>query len=292
MRCLLLLLLFASLTRADLKVAVLHPLLGDLSRQVGGESVEVIDLLAPGGDPHHFEPSVDQLRDMRDADLFLASGMGLESDLDGLRSMLPANSLLVEVGASLPSIEGSCDDPDHHHHDHGPDPHWWHSIPTYRRAVGVVAEVFAAHDPEQAVRFRENADAYRRKLDALERWARLQVARIPPDRRVLATAHAAFGYLCHDLGFEPIPVAGLNREQMPDAGSLARLITRLREGKIVAIFPEKSSNPKILQALTRETGIGLAEPLDADGTGSDSYEAMVRHNLAAIRQALAPNDGP
>lgn len=289
---LLLLLALATLARADLKVAVLHPLLGDLSRQVGGDAVEVIDLLGPGGDPHHFEPPVDLLRQITDADLFLVSGMGLESDLDGLRSMLPATSELVEVGASLPSIEGTCNDPDHHHHDHGPDPHWWHSIATFRRAVGVIEKHFETSDPLRAGDYRANATAYRRKLDGLERWARLQVARIPPQRRVLATAHAAFGYLCNDFGFEPVPVAGLNREQMPDAASLARLVGQLRSSKVAAIFPEKASNPKILQALTRETGIGLAEPLDADGTGSESYEAMVRHNLGAIRQALAPTSEP
>jgi len=45
------------LNAAELKVATLHPLLGDLARKVGGANVEVVDLIGPNGDPHHFEPT-------------------------------------------------------------------------------------------------------------------------------------------------------------------------------------------------------------------------------------------
>ena len=84
-----------------------------------------------------------------------------------------------------------------------------------------------------------------------------------------------------------IPVQGVNREQMPDPRKLAALIAELKEQQVGAIFPEKESNPKILQALTRDTGIKLGEALIADGTTAESYEAMVRHNVTAIVAGLA-----
>jgi zinc/manganese transport system substrate-binding protein len=80
----------------------------------------------------------------------------------------------------------------------------------------------------------------------------------------------------------------MNREQMPDPKELAALVDKLTENKVVAIFPEKESNPKILQTLTKDTGIRLGEPLIADGTGSLGYVGMVRHNVAAIVKGLAP----
>ena len=45
-----------------MKIAVLHPLLGELARQIGGEQVAVADLIGPNGDPHHFEPTPDNLK--------------------------------------------------------------------------------------------------------------------------------------------------------------------------------------------------------------------------------------
>lgn len=281
--------LTAMASATELKVATLHPLLADLAKQVGGERVEIFELVEKNADPHHFEPTPQQIRGVGEIDLCLASGMGLESYLPALKSLLPASAQLIEIGASIPSMEGSCDHPDHHHHgehSHGLDPHWWHSIDAFRRATTLTAEAFTAADPAGAESYRANALVYRTQLDALERWTKRELARVPRELRILPTAHAAFGYFCRDFGFTPIPVQGINREQMPDAQTLSDLIARLKKDGVPAIFPEKSSNPKILQALTADTGIELAQPLIADGTTTDSYEEMIRYNVTTIVGAL------
>lgn len=280
----------APLCAEPLKVATLHPLLADLAREVGGDRVEVVELIGPNDDPHAFEPSPRQIRAAGEVDLCLASGMGLENYLGNLETLLPENSRLIEIGADLPAMEGACDHAGHDHgHDHAahaPDPHWWHSVDAFRRATGLTAGHFAAADPNGAEVYHANAAAYRARLDELEKAVRRDIARIPRERRFLATAHDAFGYFCRDFGLTPIPVQGLNREQMPDAATLAELIAKLREHRVAAIFPEESSNPKILEALTADTGIRLAEPLYADGTGAAGYEEMIRHNVERIVAAL------
>lgn len=281
--------LIAPLAAAEWKVAVLHPLLGDMARKIGGPRVEVIDLIGPNGDPHHFEPGPSEIRRAEGARLWLVAGMGLESYLPALRSVVGAGKL-CEVGETLPALEGECDHEGHDHgaHKHGKDPHWWHSIALFHRAVSVVENEFSAADPGHAAEFRRNAEAFRRSLEQLERWAKREMIRVPKSRRHLATSHAAFNYLCKDYGFTPIPIQGLNREQLPDAAELAGLIETLREHHVAALFPERESNPKILRSLTRDTGIALGTPLIADGIGVESYEAMMRHNVSAIVAALAP----
>ncbi len=277
------------LSAAELKVAVLHPLLADLARQVGGKSVAVVDLIGPNGDPHHFEPSPDDLKNAESATLYLVAGMGLEGYLPKLKAIIANKATLVEVGETLPALEGACDHEGHDHaHEHEIDPHWWHSIDLFRRATGIVTEAMAAAAPEHAEDFRKNAEAYRKQLDELERWTKREISTIPRDRRHLATAHAAFNYFCKDFGFTAHPVQGLNREQMPDPKELAALVADLKKFKVAAIFPEKESNPKILKTLTHDTGIRLGDPLIADGTGGLGYVAMVRHNVTAIVKWLAP----
>lgn len=275
------------LSAAELKIAVLHPLLGDLARQVGGNRVEVVDLIGPNGDPHHFEPKPENLKKADGATIYLVAGMGLEGYLPKLRPIIANQATLVEVGATLPALEGDCDVEDHDHgHSHGIDPHWWHSIDLFRRATGIVAEALAAASPANALEFRKNADGYRTELDQLERWTRREISKIPRDRRHLATAHAAFNYFCKDFGFQPHPVQGMNREQMPDPNELAALVVDLKRNHVAAIFPEKESNPKILKTLTNDTGIRLGDPLIADGTGGLGYVAMVRYNVTAIVKGL------
>ncbi len=272
------------LSAAELKIAVLHPLLGDLARQVGGTQVEVIDLIGANADPHHFEPKPEDIKKAQGAALYLVAGMGLEGYLPKLKAIIANSATLIEVGASLPALEGSYDDD--HGHAHAIDPHWWHSIDRFRRATGIVAEALAEAAPENAASFRKNAEVYREQLDELEKWTRREISKIPRDRRHLATAHAAFNYFCKDFGLTPHPVQGLNREQMPDPKQLAALVADLKSNHVAAIFPEKESNPKILTTLTHDTGIRLGEPLIADGTGGVGYLAMVRHNVTAIVKGL------
>ncbi len=274
---------------AELKIAVLHPLLGDIARQVGGPLVQVIDLIGPNGDPHHFEPKPEDIKRAEAAQIYLIAGMGLESYLPKLKGIIANKAILIDVSASLPPLRGDSDDdePDATP-PHGLDPHWWHSIDLFRRATTTVASAFAAASPENAELFQKNANAYRSHLDELERWSKREIAKIPRDKRQLATAHAAFNYFCKDFGFTAHPVQGLNREQMPNPNQLANLIAELKTSHVAAIFPEKESNPKILQTLTHDTGIRLADPLIADGVGVTSYDAMFRHNVETIVRALVP----
>ncbi len=279
---------YSSASAAPLKIAVLHPLLVGLTHEIGGDRVEVIDLLGPKGDPHHFSPKVDDLKKAEGATLYLAAGMGLESYLPKLKEIVSNKAKVTEVGEALPALEGKCE---HHaeageEHEHGLDPHWWHSIDLFRRATTIVAAAMAEADPANAEVFQKNATAYRGQLDELERWAKKEIAKIPREKRHLATAHAAFNYFCKDFGFTAHPLQGINREQMPDPQRLATLITQLKKSHVAAIFPEKESNPKTLQSLTHDTGIQLGEPLIADGVGVTDYAAMVRHNVGAIVKAL------
>jgi zinc/manganese transport system substrate-binding protein len=276
-----------SVSASELKVVSLHPLIGDILRQVGGDKVEVIDLIGQNGDPHSFAPQAKDLVAAKGVEVYFVSGMGLENYLPELKAVLGDKVRIVEVGATLPALHGACDH-EGHNHDHALelDPHWWHSVDLFRRAAGVVAEELSKELPEARDDFEANLVAYRTKLDALEKWVKREVIRIPKDRRKLATAHAAFQYFCDEYGFESFSVQGMNREQMPDAVRLATLIGDLKEQKVAAIFPERESNPKMLKSLTRDTGIKLGGELIADGRGVSSYEAMMRGNVATIVASL------
>ena len=150
MKTLLALLCLASPALAAMKVATLHPIVADLARQVGGANVEVVEILKPGGDVHHFEPATKDIAAMRGSKLILASGKGLETYLDKLRDSLGAGVKLVEVGEKVPSIPYVCDH-DHseeHDHHHGEfDPHWWHSAENMQRAARIVAQSIPQKKP-------------------------------------------------------------------------------------------------------------------------------------------------
>lgn len=285
---------FAPLAQASLKVAALHPLLGDLARQVGGAQVTVVDLLKPGSDSHHFEPTARDLADIKDVQLILASGKHLESYLGKLSDSLGSGVRILEVGRTIPSIKiqpGSdlflcCPA----HSAGGIDPHWWHSADNMRRAARVMGDAFAEADPANAAFYSANVESAQQRLAELKRWAQQEISAIPRGDRKLVTAHAAFGYFCKEYGFKSVPLLGLARQDETSPQYLAETIKTIREHRIRAIFPEDQANPKILSEIARETGVKIAKPLVADGTSPDAhtFETMLKHNISTIVTALKP----
>lgn len=282
---------FGSVQAADLKVGVFHPLLVDLAKQVGGESVEVVNLAQGTSDLHRFQPGPKELGRARGASLYLVAGKGFEPYLPKIQSILGKDRVL-EVGRKIPSLsygKGSnlhvCCPANSTHNHGGLDPHWWHSIDAWRRAATILADEFTRHDPGNKSTYAANAKAFRSRMATLDSWVKGQLGRVPKKRRTLATAHAAFGYLCKDYGWKMLPVQGLNREQTPSPKWLGEMAAVIKKDEIIAIFPEKTNNPKIFQALAKQTGVQLGKSLIADGGGS--IEGMFKHNVTAIVAALA-----
>jgi zinc/manganese transport system substrate-binding protein len=298
--CLSAFLVLATTLHAQMKVASLHPLIGDIAAQVGGSHVDVVNLLRPGMDAHHFEPSASDLANIKGVRMVLASGKGLESYLDKLRDSVGKDAKVVEVGKTIPDrkidphedLEHDDDEEagkhEEHHHHGNQDPHWWHSLDNMKRAARVIADAFADADPANKDAYKANAAAAGKRIADLKSWAQQQFLTIPAEDRKLVTAHSAFGYFCKEFGFQSIPILGLAREDQVTPKYLIAAVKVIKAQKIRAVFPEDQANPKVLAEITRETGVKVGQPLIADGTSAlaTGYEGMIRHNVKAIVEAL------
>ena len=152
----------AQVACAEVKVAVLHPLLGDLVQQIGGEQVVVIDLIGPKGDPHKFEPGAKELRAAKGAQLYFVSGKGLEPYLPKLRNTVGAQKV-IEVGDKFPTLQAKvlCQHGDHAHFHKQDDPHWWHSIDCWRRAANKVRDELVKVDAANEALYKARAKKVR-----------------------------------------------------------------------------------------------------------------------------------
>ena len=276
---------------APLRVVSLHPIMSDLARQVGGEAVEVIDLMPAGSNPHLYYPTPANLKEASAADLILASGKGMEPYLGEFAESLGADVPIYEVGRAVPSLRVGDDEvfvccPSHA--KGALDPHWWHSIQNTRRAASALAEEFAKAHPERADYFRSRADEYADRLRALYDWAKTQIQSVPLADRELTTAHAAFGYLCREMGIRSITILGLTADHDADPAHLKDVIQTLKKEKVRAVFPEDGANPKILETLAQEAGVQIGGHLHGDMIGGHdaSYEDMIRCNINTIVSAL------
>jgi zinc/manganese transport system substrate-binding protein len=273
----------AGAAEPPLRIAALGTVLAEVAAQVGGPDVRVDDLIPPGIDPHTFNPSPADLRSLVDADLVLASGLGMEGYLDRLAVRIGSAHRVLAVGDTLPGILA------------GPqgekDPHWWNSVVEVEHAVDTVRAALAAARPDESQEFAARAAAYTGRLETLRRWVEGEVGRIPRERRQLVTSHDAFAYFARDYGFTIHAISGLSTEGEADARHVAALIDLVRRDRVRAIFAESSANPRLVSNLMEETGVRLAGTLYADGLGAagsdaQTYEGMVRHNVRTIVEGL------
>jgi zinc/manganese transport system substrate-binding protein len=269
--------------------------MADLTRDIGGDRVEVLEIVKPGIDPHIYEPTPGDLEKISGSQILLASGLGFEGYLDRLRETFSKSGVLVVTGGDVVTpIEGSCQDHSHsdhdHHHHHGAmDPHWWHSVSNTRAVARQIRDALSRIDPEGRATYEKNAQALDQQLDSLSKWIRLQVAALPKSQRVLVTSHDALGYFAHDHGFTVLPVQGISTSDQPSSQKIRALIEDIRGRQVKAIFAENIENPKVLAQITAETGAKPGGVLYADGLGkgdASSYEGMMRRNVNTIVKAL------
>lgn len=293
--------LFLALVTASaepMKVASLNTVLTDIARNVGGDRVDVIEIVKAGTDPHAFEPTPGDIKKMANSKLVLASGLGFETYLDKLKTSLGTGLTFVVAGDVIKPImgfeEGCEDDHDHAGHEHAdpkntPDPHWFHSIKNAKLVTTQIRDAFIKADPADAAVFQANADAFQTKLDELSRWTKVEVAKLPKSTRILVTSHDALGYFARDYGFKVLPVEGITTTEQPSSKKVTALIAEIRTAGVKAIFAENIENPKVLQQITSETGAKIGGAIYADGLGTGkagTYEGMVRTNVGTIVGAL------
>jgi manganese/zinc/iron transport system substrate-binding protein len=269
----------------------------EMIRRVGGEHVVVEGLMGPGVDPHLYSPVASDVQRLSSAEAIFYNGLHLEGRMTDLFVKMARSKATFPVTEGLqlrhdkrlrepPEFAGLY------------DPHVWHDPLMWADCTGDVAEMLAEFDPTNAADYRNNAEAYRAELTALDQECRQKLATIPPERRVLVTAHDAFGYFGKTYGIEVFGLKGISTEEEKDLKRQEAIQRMLVERKIPAVFVESAVAPRTVRALVepcRAAGLDLkiGGELYADAMGppdSDAadYAGMIRHNVKTIVDALSP----
>ena len=179
---------------------------------------------------------------------------------------------------------------DHHGHDHGGvDPHVWHS-PEHTQAMAMVItrELIQLVPNEESALEALNREAIA-VLKDMDTWTRQQVETVPPEQRVLATRHRAFGYYAQRYGFRELPILdSFSTTEALRPAALSKLRHELDEANVVVLFPEQIPPGRSLEVIAEQTGIPLSlQPLIADGLapGRSTVETFVS-NTCAISKGL------
>lgn len=266
----------------------------DFAREVGGEQVEVTQLLQPNSDPHDYEPRPSDVQAVAEADVIFASGKGLDEWIDGVAADSGTEAEVVDLGAVAPvRLPGESEDEQvgdgERHRDSGHDPHWWHDPRNAIAAVGEIERALAAADPSRRAELEENARAYVERLKALDAGIAACIDSVPAARRKLVTDHDAFNHFAHRYGIEVVGavIPAQTTQAQPSAKDLSELVETIESEGVEAVFPESSLDPGVAQSIADQTGASAEYTLYGDSLGPEgsdgaTYIEMEEANADAL----------
>jgi manganese/zinc/iron transport system substrate-binding protein len=284
-------------SQGRLNVVATVGMIRDVVENVGGPRVHVTGLMGPGVDPHLYKASEGDVRRLFRADVVFYGGLHLEARMAEVLGEMASRTRVVAVTDAIPrtllrapsEFEGSY------------DPHVWFDVRMWAMTADTIAGALAAADPAHAAGYRARAAAYRARLDTLDAYVRAQAARVPRERRVLVTAHDAFGYFGRAYGFEVRGLQGLSTSTEAGTADVQVLADFIARRRIPAVFVESSIPRRTIEAVqeaVRDRGWQVriggslhSDALGSPGTPAGTYVGMVRHNIDTLVGALLGGPG-
>ena len=270
----------------------------DIVRAVGGEDVEVTQILQPNTDPHDYEPRPSDVAAFADAEIVFKSGGHLDEWSEQLVEDSGSSAIVVDLSTNLPvqlgggahdhegekahSEEAGHEGEKAHSEEAGDaqegeetDPHWWHDPVNVSAAAGEVETALIKTDPAGEASFTANANTFRTEVEALNRAIAKCFDSIPDGQRKLVTDHDALGYFANRYDIEVVGavIPALTTEAQPSAGDLAELERTIKAENVKAVFPESSYSQKLADAVARDTGATTEYSLYGDTLGPEDSTA-------------------
>ena len=269
-------------------VTVTTSFLADMTKELAGDYVRIEMIIPAGEDPHLYVAQPKDLQKLKEADLVLYHGLHFEGKMvEVLEKKGTAVSADFPPGDILRLEEDGAE---------VVDPHFWFSIPLYKKASEKAAESLIRLVPEHEKEIRANLAKYLKQLDDLDGEIRGKIAQIPPENRNLVTPHDAFNYFSRSYGMKVVAPQGVSTNSEVANADIEKTADFIVSHKVKAVFAESTTNParmKKLQEICKAKGFDVeivsgegnelfSDSLAPAGQKGDTYLDMYRSNVDLI----------
>lgn len=281
-------------TTADsqkLKITTTTTMLKDLIQTIGGDKVEVINLMGEGVDPHLYNASAGDVEKLANADVIIYGGLHLEGKMSDVFGKLENSGKdVLDVGNTLDKSLLIFQE------ENIPDPHVWFDTNLWILEAEAVAAKLSDIDPENKDYYMSNLESYKKELSDLTEYVIRRINEIPESQRILVTAHDAFGYFAKQFRLEVRSIQGISTDSEAGTKDISELADFIAEKKIKAVFIESSVPRKTIESLqeavkARGWNVKIGGELYSDSLGdkehnTDTYIKTVQKNVDVIVEAL------
>ncbi len=272
------------------------------------DNAELIMLLDNGVDLHSFQPTVDDIVNISNCDVFIYVGGESDEWVDAvLRSAVNKNMIginlldalgdrvkeeeLVEGMQGEEDEEGAEEDEEEKEYDE----HVWLSLKNAAYLTERIAGALTEADPANAETYMTNANAYISELEKLDAAFEAAVAQSTRDTLLFADRFP-FRYLTDDYGLKYYAAfVGCSAETEASFETMVFLTNKVNELGLSVILTIEGNNKKIAQTIKSNTKTknqrilemnSLQSVTAADVRNGISYLSVMEANIEVLKEAL------
>jgi len=249
----------------------------DFAKVVGGDKVSVSLILPPGIEAHSFTLDSNNLLSIQKSALFFYTSAIMEPWAAGLKNEVSAKTQVVPIADGL--------------NTDNLDPHVWLDFTKASQMVDTVLTVYQKVDPQNYSYYKNNADAYKKKLEELDS----QFASGLKDcqfREFISGGHFTFAYLANRYNLKYQAAGGFTPDLKPNSEKIVALGKELKSSGQPYVYYEEMLMPYVSEILRQASGAQLM-PLNAahnvgkyDIAGGLTFISLMEGNLKILKKGL------
>ncbi|WP_068672892.1 metal ABC transporter substrate-binding protein [Oceanobacillus sp. Castelsardo] len=276
-----------------LKVVTSFTLLEDIVHQIGGEHVEIHNLVPIGTDPHEYEPLPEDIKKATDADILFYNGLNLEGGEHGwFFKMMDTvgqkdeNIFELTKGVEPEYLIGKGEE------EHEINPHAFLDPNVGMIIAENTRDALMKVDPENKAEYEKNADAYMAELKEIDEEYKNKIAEIPEENRILVTSERAFQYMADRYGLEEGYIWEIDTEENGSPEQIKSLVSFLKEHNVPALFLETNVDSRPMETVSKESGVDIykdkifSDEIGKKGEAGDTYIKFLEYNIDKIYNGL------
>lgn len=257
-----------------------------LVRPVVGNHVNIQEIVAPGVEPHGYEPTPKDILGLSEATVLFYDSPLLEN---WAVQLVQATNRKIELAPLINAINYTLIDNDTSMI--ASNPHFWLDPALMPSVVFYIRNKMIATDPANASYYNQSADKFIVQLNQLNLAYRRGLAHC--QSRVLMDSHAFLGYIAISYNLTEWPIGGLTPDTEPSAAKVAGLIANGTEAHVHAVFQESADSTvpiaaQIAQSINATTyKIYTMEILTPKQLNSGvNYTSLMYQNLKSFEEGL------
>lgn len=247
----------------------------DFAKKIGGDKIDVYNVIPAGTEPHDWEPTAHDMASLSKADVLFYNGLGMEHWVDKVNSSVNIKAVALSDYAEV---------------DNQLDPHIWLDPENADDMAEGIYQVLCQLDSENSQYYADNYNSFKNQLELLDNAFEQQLQ--PYENSSIVVAHEAYGYMCRAYDLNQISIDGISADSEPSPQKMQEIINFIKDNNIKAVFYEELISKKTAETIAAETNAVLLPLNPFEGLSAEEIEAgedyisVMEENLANLKTAM------